>query len=82
MATLDTFTMDYFSLSNKVIIVTGGNTGLGQGYVTAFAKAGADLFITTYDEDWEETRQLVEKEERKAVFYKADLTDKNQLAAS
>jgi 2-dehydro-3-deoxy-D-gluconate 5-dehydrogenase len=82
MATLDSFTMDYFSLSNKVIIVTGGNTGLGQGYVAAFAKAGADLFITTYDEDWEETRQLVEKEGRKVVFYKADLTDKKQLAAA
>ena len=73
------FSMDYFSLKNKVAFVTGGNTGLGQGYVGAFAKAGADLFITTYDEDWEETRKLVENEGRKAVFYKADLTVKEQL---
>ena len=53
---LNEFSMDFFSLKGKVAIVTGGNTGLGQGYVVAFAKAGADLFVVTYDRDWEETR--------------------------
>ena len=65
---LSEFSMDFFSLKGKVVIVTGGNTGLGQAYVVAFAKAGADLFVTTYDKEWEETRKLVETEGRKIHF--------------
>lgn len=67
---LSEFSMDFFSLKGKTAIVTGGNTGLGQGYVVAFAKAGADLFVTTYDREWEETRKLVEAEGRKIHFSK------------
>jgi 2-deoxy-D-gluconate 3-dehydrogenase len=73
------FTMDFFSLKGKVAIVTGGNTGLGQGYTAAFAKAGADLFVIAHNDNWEETRQLVEAEGRKIVFFKADLADRVQL---
>ena len=40
---LQAFSLDYFKLNGKVAIVTGGNTGLGQGYAVALAKAGADL---------------------------------------
>jgi 2-deoxy-D-gluconate 3-dehydrogenase len=76
---LKDFSMDFFSLKGKIAVVTGGNTGLGQGYAVAFAKAGADLFVITYDDDWDETRQLVEAEGRNVVFFKADLTDKLQL---
>ncbi|WP_410207304.1 2-dehydro-3-deoxy-D-gluconate 5-dehydrogenase KduD [Fusobacterium sp.] len=76
---LDEFSMDFFSLKGKVAIVTGGNTGLGQGYVVAFAKAGADLFVVTYDNDWEETRKLVEKEGRKIHFFQADLTKRDDI---
>ena len=73
------FSMDFFKLDNKVAIVTGGNTGLGQGYAVALAKAGADLFIVTYDNDWDETRTLIEKEGRKVVFYQTDLSKKENL---
>lgn len=72
---LGNFSLDYFSLTDKVAIVTGGNTGLGQGYAVALAKAGADLFIVTYDQNWEETRELIEEAGRKVHFHQADLTD-------
>lgn len=68
------FSMDFFSLKDKVAIVTGGNTGLGQGYAVALAKAGADLYIPTYDNNWDETRQIIEKEGRKVSFIQVDLT--------
>ncbi|WP_291258633.1 2-dehydro-3-deoxy-D-gluconate 5-dehydrogenase KduD [Fusobacterium sp.] len=76
---LDNFSMDFFSLKDKVAIVTGGNTGLGQAYVVALAKAGADLLVVTYDTDWQETRELVEKEGRIVHFVQANLTLKDDI---
>lgn len=70
------FSMDFFKLNGKVAIVTGGNTGLGQGYAVALAKAGADLVITTFSSDWYETKELIENEGRKVVFVQGDLTKK------
>lgn len=78
---LDNFSMDYFSLKGKVAIVTGGNTGLGQGYVVALAKAGADVYVPTYDTNWDETRALVEKEGRKIGFIQVDLTKRSDISA-
>jgi 2-dehydro-3-deoxy-D-gluconate 5-dehydrogenase len=34
-----------FDLSGKVALITGGNTGLGQGVAVALAKAGADIAV-------------------------------------
>lgn len=68
------FNMNFFDLTGKVAIVTGGNTGLGQGYVVALAKAGADIFVPAYMPEWEETRVLVEAEGRRVEFLQIDLT--------
>lgn len=73
---LDEFSMNFFRLDGKIAIVTGGNTGLGQGYAVALAKAGADLVIPTYDTNWDETRLLIEKEGRSVTFVQSDLTKK------
>lgn len=70
------FSLDFFKLDGKVAIVTGGNTGLGQGYAVALAKAGADLLISTHGTNWEETRELIEATGRKVEFVQADLTKK------
>ena len=40
-----------FDLSGKVALVTGTSRGLGQYFARALAKAGADLAITSRDED-------------------------------
>jgi len=76
------FSMDFFSLKAKVAIVTGGNTGLGQGYAVALAKAGADIFVTTHGTNWDETRNLIEDLGRKVVFYQADLSKREQISAA
>ena len=34
-----------FNLDGKVALVTGGNTGLGQGMAVALAQAGADIVV-------------------------------------
>lgn len=79
MGDLSQFSMDFFRLDGKVAIVTGGNTGLGQGYAVALAKAGADLFIVTHGTNWNETKELIEKEGRKVTFFQADLEQKESI---
>ncbi|WP_267201539.1 2-dehydro-3-deoxy-D-gluconate 5-dehydrogenase KduD [Limosilactobacillus kribbianus] len=74
-AALDKFKMSAFDLTGKVAIITGGNTGLGQGYAVALAEAGADIFIPAHHEvGWESTRQMIEKRGRKVAFMQVDLT--------
>lgn len=76
-AALDKFKMNFFSLEGKVAVVTGGNTGLGQGYAVAMAEAGADIFIPTFGRaEWDATRVMIEKRGRKVEFMEVDLTQK------
>lgn len=76
---LNDFSLDFFSLESKVAIVTGANTGLGQGYAVALAKAGADLFIVSRSDDCVETVEFIEKAGRKAKVFKADLSDRKSV---
>lgn len=61
-----------FSLEGKVAIVTGANTGLGQGMAVALAEAGADVALVGRSRP-EETVEAVEKTGRKAHVIMADL---------
>ena len=62
-----------FDLSGKVALVTGANTGIGQGIAVALAQAGADIAAVDIV-PLEETRGLVEAAGRKFHAIKADLT--------
>lgn len=68
------FSLDFFRLDGKVAIVTGGNTGIGMAYAEALASAGADLLITTFDNNVEDVKSIVEGLGRRVVFVKGDLT--------
>ena len=70
----DKFSIDFFNLNGKVAIVTGGNTGIGMAYAEALAKAGADLLVTSFDDNINEIKEIVEGLGRKIVFVKGDLT--------
>ena len=51
--------LDMFSLEHKTAVVTGANTGLGQGFCIAFAQAGATV-IGVARRSMQETREKVE----------------------
>ena len=68
------FKMDYFSLMGKNAIVTGGNTGLGQAFSLALAKAGANIFIPSIMPDDAKFKSLIEAEGVKSVYMEADIT--------
>ena len=70
----DKFSLDFFNLEGKIAIVTGGNTGIGMAYAEALAKAGADLLVTSFDDNINEIKEIVEGLGRKIVFVKGDLT--------
>jgi NAD(P)-dependent dehydrogenase (short-subunit alcohol dehydrogenase family) len=68
------FSRDFFSLDGKNAIVTGGNTGLGQAFSLALAKAGANVLVPALADDGGETRKLIEAEGRRMEFLEADIT--------
>ena len=68
-----------FDLEGRVALVTGANTGIGQGIAVALAKAGADVVIVARS-DPSETRSLVEAEGVRAHVIKADLSSTKPCA--
>jgi len=70
------FSMDFFSLKGKNAVVTGGNTGLGQSFALALAKAGANLLVPSILEDDGTTKDLVEAQGVGYEFMQIDITDK------
>jgi NAD(P)-dependent dehydrogenase (short-subunit alcohol dehydrogenase family) len=68
------FSMDFFSLTGRRAIVTGGNTGLGRAFSLALAKAGADVFVPSVTDDDGETARLIGAAGRRYEFLKIDIT--------
>lgn len=61
-----------FDLSGKVAVVTGANTGIGQGIAIALAQAGADIALVARS-DASETAALIEQAGRRVTVIAADL---------
>jgi NAD(P)-dependent dehydrogenase (short-subunit alcohol dehydrogenase family) len=69
-------------LTDRVAIVTGGDSGIGRAVALAFAREGAHVAVSYLDEheDAEETRRLVENAGRGALLLAGDLADEAQCA--
>jgi NAD(P)-dependent dehydrogenase (short-subunit alcohol dehydrogenase family) len=70
-------------LENKVAIITGGDSGIGRAVAIAFAKEGADIFVSYLNEhrDAEETKRMVEAEGRRCELKAGDVGDPKLCAA-
>lgn len=68
------------SLKGKVAVVTGGNGGIGLGFATGLAQAGADIAI--WARNIEKSEVAVKKLKSlgvKAKAFNVDVADKNQI---
>lgn len=65
-------------LSNKVAIVTGGDSGIGRAVAVLFAREGANVVISYLKEtdDAEKTASLVKQEGSEALLVEGDLGSK------
>ncbi|HDS8304446.1 TPA: 2-dehydro-3-deoxy-D-gluconate 5-dehydrogenase KduD [Proteus mirabilis] len=72
--------MNLFDLTGKVAIVTGCNTGLGQGMAIGLAQAGADI-VGVGIQDAPETRQKVEELGRRFHYITQNLIQQDGLDA-
>ncbi|XID93394.1 SDR family oxidoreductase [Paenibacillaceae bacterium WGS1546] len=62
-------------LTDKVAIVTGGDSGIGRAVSIAYAKEGADVAVLYLNEDVdaEETKKQIEAEGRRCLLIKGDI---------
>src|SRR4051812_10130778 len=65
-------------LKGKVALITGADSGIGRAVAALFAREGADiviLYLCEHD-DAARTKEIVEKEGRKAITIAGDIGDK------
>lgn len=64
-------------LTNKVALITGGDSGIGKAVALAYAREGADIAIMYLDEheDAQDTKKLIEDKGRKCILIPGDIGD-------
>ena len=70
-------------LTGQTAVVTGASSGIGQGCAIALAQEGANVVINYHgsEDGAEETLQAIEKEQGKAIIFKADVSKQEQVQA-
>ncbi|MDD4715936.1 MAG: SDR family oxidoreductase [Oscillospiraceae bacterium] len=69
-------------LQDRVAIITGGDSGIGQATAIAFAKEGADVAVLylSSDADAAVTKNMVETHGRRCGLYRCDLREEQASA--
>ena len=64
-------------LTDKVAVITGGDSGIGRAVAIAYAREGADVLMSylSEDSDAKDTAGYVEQAGRRAVLVKGDVAD-------
>jgi NAD(P)-dependent dehydrogenase (short-subunit alcohol dehydrogenase family) len=70
------------TFANKVVLITGGTTGIGRATAVAFAREGAQVVVSGRRRtEGVETIVYVEKGGGKGLFVQSDVSDENQVKA-
>jgi len=67
-------------LTGKKAVITGADSGIGRAVALAYAREGADVLVSYYDEhdDARETQRLIEEAGRKCILVSGDIKDPKQ----
>lgn len=68
-----------FNFTDKVVIVTGGATGIGRATSLLFARHGARVVIGDVNPEGAKVAELIKSEGGEAVFVKTDVRDADQV---
>jgi len=69
-------------MQNKVVIVTGGGSGIGRASALAFAREGAKVVVVDLlDSNGEETARMIRDNGGEATFIKADISKDAEVSA-
>ena len=70
------------TFENKVVLITGGTTGIGRATAIAFAREGAKVVVSGRRKaEGAETIALIEKAGGKGLFVQSDVSDEEQVKA-
>ncbi len=70
------------TLHGKIVLITGGSSGIGRATALRFAQDGAPVVVADVDtQGGNETVRLVEQTGGQAIFVRADVTQADQVAA-
>src|SRR3954470_15772323 len=70
-------------LTDRVALITGGDSGIGRAVAIAFAREGADVLCSylNEDDDAAETKRLVEDAGRRCITVAGDIGDRAHCQA-
>ncbi len=70
----------YNRMTDKCVVITGGDSGIGKAIAIAFAREGADVVISylsdVEDDDAKDTAKWVKDAGREVLLFKGDINDK------